>query len=55
MMVFSIVPVAFAEEAIFETVRPEVDVVPGQSVTVMVKTPSGRNVSIGIKISGMER
>ena len=39
----------------FETLRPEVDVQPGQSITVLVVTPSGKNVSIGIKIGGIDR
>ena len=46
----SIVPVASAE-----TVKPEIDVVPIQSVKVVVSTPSGRSVNVAIKIQGMER
>ena len=38
----------------FETVRPVVQVQPGKSVRVMVKTPSGREVSIAIKIDGID-
>ena len=36
----------------FETVRPVVDVIPQQSVKVMYKTPSGREVNIAIEING---
>ncbi len=40
---------------IVETVRPEIDVVPGQSVKIVVSTPSGKSVSIAIIINGKER
>ena len=39
----------------FETVKPvppDVDVSPGQSVKVLFKTPSGREVNIAIEING---
>jgi len=47
-------PSGASTDKTFETVRPITDIRPGKAITIMVETPSGRQVAIAIKFDGRD-
>jgi hypothetical protein len=45
---------ATGDRLIFENTKPTVNISPGDSVEILYKTPSGREVNVVIKVNGRD-